>query len=67
MDSVILKLHEDLKNNVITSEELVNIAIEKAEKDETNSFVTICDTPKPPEVDQKWSTFFVYALYYQGL
>jgi len=49
MDSVILKLHEELKNKVITSEELVNSAINKAKKDETNSFVTIKDQPKPPE------------------
>ena len=49
MDSVILKLHEELKSGKITSEELVNDAINKAKNDETNSFVTICDSPKPPE------------------
>ena len=49
MDSVILKLHEELKSGKITSEELVNDAINKAKNDETNSFVTICDSPKSPE------------------
>jgi aspartyl-tRNA(Asn)/glutamyl-tRNA(Gln) amidotransferase subunit A len=49
MDSVILKLHEELKNKVVTSEELVSDATNKAKNDETNSFVTINKGPKPPE------------------
>ena len=61
MDSVILKLHEDLKNNVVTSEELVNNAIEKAKEDKTNSFVSINCGPKPPEESDNVLSGIPYA------
>ncbi len=51
MDSVILDLHNKLKNNETTSEILIKEALEKSKsiQKELNPFVTICDQPKPLE------------------
>ena len=48
MDSVILDLHNKLKNKEITSEELISTVLEKSKKiqDDLNPFITICNEIK---------------------
>lgn len=51
MDSVILELHEKLKNNETTSETLIKEVLKQSVsiQKELNPFVTICDTPNIPK------------------
>ena len=51
MDSVILDLHNKLKNNEITSEELIKETLEKSKniQNDLNPFVTICEETNIPK------------------
>ena len=52
MDKTIVELHEELKNNKVTSEELVKESLEKSHEvqEKCNAFVTILDDQKGGEV-----------------
>ena len=52
MDKTIVELHEELKNNSVTSQELVDESLKKSHEvqDKCNAFVTILDEAKGAEV-----------------
>ena len=52
MDKTIVELHEELKNNKVTSDELVKESLEKSHEvqEKCNAFVTILDDAKGGEV-----------------
>ena len=53
MDSVILEIHNKLKNKEVTKESLINETLEKSNsvQKELNPFVTICNNAEPKEIN----------------
>ena len=64
MNKGIVELHEELKNNKTTSEELVKESLELAHEcqDKTNSFVTIIDDAKESEVTDDLLSGIPYGI-----
>ena len=54
MDKTIVKLHEELKNNIVTSQELVDESLKKSHEvqEKCNAFVTIMDDAKGTDVTE---------------
>ncbi len=64
MDSVIEKLHQDLKNGVITEEELIKDSINKARmaNSKCHAFVTIIDNPSKEEITDDLLSGIPYGI-----
>ena len=64
LDKSIKEIHDALKNNEVTSQDLINESLEKAHKfqDDFNTFVTILDDTKPLEITDNLLSGIPYAV-----